>query len=172
MNMMARFNHEPREIPSYILADFRRLFIQDSAERYGVRFDVGNFIGYVKTHTYHGEDYGAYLRGFVGKKVAEEHCAYQEKKRLEAEEHSRKIGEENEVIRAKAAAEAEAKSKERARRAYPFSDEAFEADWPRIRAELALKEVAERRKLVASPRDYARGVPGGFTTPLGPTEPR
>jgi hypothetical protein len=118
-----------KQLPAYILSDFRRLFIQDSAERYGDRFDVSDFIDFVKTHTYHSEDYSAYLQGFVNKKVAEEHFAHQEKMRFEAEERSRKIREESEALRAKGAAEAEAKMKERARRAYPFSDEAFEKDW-------------------------------------------
>jgi hypothetical protein len=48
-----------KELPAYLLSDFRRLFIQDCAERYGDRFDVSDFIDYVKTHTYLGEDYSA-----------------------------------------------------------------------------------------------------------------
>jgi hypothetical protein len=164
MNMMARFNHEPQEIPAYILTDFRRLFIHDSAEKYGDRFDVGEFMEYVKTHAYNGEDYGAHLRCFVNKKVSEENFAHQEKKRLEAEKHSRKNREENEAIRAELAAEAEAKMKERARRAYPFSDEAFEKDWDNhLRARYA-QEMGGSRP--ATPRDYQRGVPGGHSEPI------
>ena len=64
---------------------------------------------YVKTHGYHGANFDSHLTGFVSKKVAEEHSAYQAKERQEAEERSGQIREENRAIRAKAAAEAEAK---------------------------------------------------------------
>src|SRR5215208_1088119 len=153
-----------KELPAYLLSDFRRLFIQDCAERYGDRFDVSDFIDYVKTHTYHGEDYSAYLRGFVSKKLAEEDFAHQEKKHQETEERSRKIREENEAIRAKAAAEAEAKMKERARRAYPFSDEAFEKDWDNhLRAQYAALEM---NTPAANPRNYQHGLSGGHSEPI------
>jgi len=156
-----------KELPAYILSDFRHLFIRDSAERYGDRFDVNDFIDYVKTHTYHGEDYSTYLRGFVSKKVAEEHSAYQAKKRQEADERSRMIREENEAIRAEAAAQAEAKMKERARCAYPFSDEAFEKDWDNhLRAQYAALEM---NTPAAHPRDYQSGLPG-YTQSLKPMD--
>jgi hypothetical protein len=64
---------------------------------------------YVKTHGSHGANFDSHLTGFVSKKVAEEHSAYQAKERQEAEERSGQIREENRTIRAKAAAEAEAK---------------------------------------------------------------
>jgi hypothetical protein len=154
-----------KELSAYLLSDFRRLFIQDCANKYGHRFDVSDFIEYAKTHTYHGEDYSAYLRGFVSKKVAEEHSAYQAKKRQEADERSSKIREENEAIRARAAAEAEAKMKERARRAYPFSAEAFEKDWDNhLRAQYAAQEMGSSHP--ANPRNYQRGVGGGYSEPI------
>jgi hypothetical protein len=64
---------------------------------------------YIKTHGSHGANFDSHLTGFVSKKVAEEHSAYQAKERQEAEERSGQIREENRAIRAKAAAEAEAK---------------------------------------------------------------
>jgi hypothetical protein len=153
-----------KELPAHILSDFRRLFIQDCANKYGDRFDVSDFIEYANTHTYHGEDYSAYLQGFVSKKVAEEHFVYQAKMRLEAEERSLKIREENEAIRAEAAAEAEAKMKERARREYPFSDAAFEKDWDNpLRARYAQKMGGNQP---ANPRNYQRGVSGGHYEPI------
>jgi|SRR5215208_4732943 len=159
-----------REIPAYVMADFKRLFPQEAAERFGEdyskRFPLDNFVEYVRSHAFHGENFSSHFNGFVQSQLSKERAAHAEAKR--AEEAAALAKREEELAQMRR--DAEAALKERARREYPFSDEAFEADWSRIRTELAVKEIAERRNRTASPRDYAHGVPGGFTTPLGPIE--
>jgi hypothetical protein len=63
----------------YILKDFRRLFEQEET-----RFDADEFIQYAEAHDY-TTDYVSPKTGFICKKLDEEHFAYQEKMRFEAE---------------------------------------------------------------------------------------
>jgi len=130
------------------------------------RFPLDAFVEYVRSHAFHGEDFSSHFNGFIQSQKSKEAAAHQEANR--AEEAAAVAKREEELAQMRR--DTEAALKERTRREYPFSDAAFDSDWPRIRAELAVKEVAERRNRTASPRDYARGVPGGFTTPLGPIE--
>jgi hypothetical protein len=70
-------------ITDYELNDFRRLFEQDET-----RFDVDDFVEYVRTHDY-TTDYASLKTGFICKQLAEEQSDYQEKQRRDAEEISR-----------------------------------------------------------------------------------
>lgn len=142
-------------IADYIIRDFRRLFEQED-----MRFDVDEFIEYVKAHDY-TTDHDSLKTGFIRKKLAEERFAYQEEKQREAQEAAKQAA----VERTERARQLEASLKEQALRDYieaGFSPESFEADWPAIRASLAAEKIAERRNRAASPRDYMDGyVPGG-----------
>jgi hypothetical protein len=58
--------------------------------------------------------------------------------------------------------------KERARRAYPFSDAAFEKDWDyHLRAQYAAQQM---NSPPATPRDYQYGLPGHYTQSLKPMD--
>jgi hypothetical protein len=146
----------------HIHMDFHRLF-----EKEETCFDADEFIQYVEAHNY-TTDYDHLKAGFIREKLDEEYFAYEEKRRFEVEERARKIREENEAIRAEAAAEAEAKMKERARRVYPFSDAAFEKDWDNhLRAQYAAQRM---NTPPANPRDYQYGLPGYYSQSLKPMD--
>jgi hypothetical protein len=142
------------KLAHYILNDFRRLFEQE-----GTRFDTDEFMQYVEAHGY-TTDYDHLKAGFIRKNLAEEQFTYQQQKRREAEDAAEQAAQE----RAEHARQLEAEAKRSALQEYidaGFSPESFEADWPAIRAQLAARVIAERRRRVASPRDYRDGVPGG-----------
>ena len=131
-------------IDDYTLADFRRLFEQEDT-----RFDVDDFVEYVRTHDY-TTDYASLKTGFIRKQLAEEQYEYQEKQRRDAEDISRQA----EAAYLERARQLEAEAKQRALQEYidaGFSPESFEADWPQIRARLAADKRAERRDRAASP---------------------
>jgi hypothetical protein len=141
-------------IADYILNDFRRLFEQEET-----RFDVDEFVEYVKNHGYN-TDYDSLKAGFIRKQLADEQFDYQEEQRREAEA----IAKQAEAEFLERARQLEAETKQRALQEYieaGFSPESFEDDWPQIRARLAADKIAARRNRAASPRDYMDGYVAG-----------
>jgi hypothetical protein len=130
--------------PNHIIQNFRRMF-----EEEGLPFSVEEFLLYVQAHDYYEEpEYGLLRAQFIRKKRDDEYFANltkQQEEQKEAAEAARKSEEQRK-------AKAEAEAKEEARREYPFSDEAFEQDWPQIRASLIAG--GGRAARAATPRDY------------------
>ena len=141
-------------LTDYELNDFRSLFEQDDT-----RFDVDDFVEYVRTHDY-STNYDGLKAGFIRGQLFEEQFAYRQEQQREAEDISRQA----EAAYLERARQLEAEAKQRALQEYidaGFSPESFEDAWPQIRARLAADKIAERRNRAASPRDHVDGcVPG------------
>ena len=166
---MDRADISKREIPAYVMADFKRLFPQEAAERFGEdyskRFPLDAFVEYVRSHAFHGEDFSSHFNGFIQSQKSKEAAAHQEVKRAEeAERQAARDAERAEAARAK-----EAELKELVRVEYPLSAESFEKDWDsHLRAQYVARMMEEhQRRAQESARNVIRrGVVGGYSEPI------
>ena len=166
---MDRADISKREIPAYVMADFKRLFPQEAAERFGEdyskRFPLDAFVEYVRSHAFHGEDFSSHFNGFVQWQLSKERAAHAEAKRAEeAERQAARDAERAEAARAK-----EAELKELVRVEYPLSAESFEKDWDsHLRAQYVARMMEEhQRRAQESARNVIRrGVGGGYSEPI------
>jgi hypothetical protein len=166
---MNRADISKREIPAYVMADFKRLFPQEAAERFGEdyskRFPLDGFVEYVRSHAFHGEDFSSHFNGFVQWQLSKERAAQAEAKRAEeAERQAARDAERGEAARAR-----EAELKERVRAEYPLSAESFEKDWDsHLRAQYVARmmEEQQRRAQESARNVIRRGVVGGYSEPI------